>query len=119
MTIHHRNAPERLSRKWSERGDGARAASAFARACLFVVEGGEFFDLEVASAGGRADGDLVALLTPHEAAADGRGRRDEPLRRVALLGRDEAVGDLLLALGVVEDERRAIGRLALRHLRDV
>src|ERR1051326_491382 len=79
----------------------------------------QLLDLEVARAGGRGDSDLVAFFAAHQAAAHGRGRGDESGGGVALFGCDEAVGDFLVALGVVEDERRAVGGAVVRDFREV
>ncbi len=78
--------------------------AAFAR---FIVNGGQFQDFQLALAVGGDDGGHVAHPLAHQAAADRRGGRDQPLGNIGLLAGHQAVDNLLVLGRVVHHHRRA------------
>src|SRR5436305_12605941 len=95
--------------------DGDKSCYLFMLIIWLVMERGPPATLELARAAGCRDFDLVARFAPHQTPPDGRGGGDETVRGVALFGRDEAVGHLLVALVIVEHDGRAVGDFAMRH----
>ena len=70
----------------------------------FVVKCCHTQDLEAASSGRCTHHHFVTFFLAHQTLAYGRGRRNQTILWIALLGCDEAVRDLFIPFGIIKHQ---------------